>query len=479
MRSRSAALTALALLSGCTVGPDFQRPAPPTASAYIPAGEKPGAAAVTGEAPLRWWSAFGSPDINALVDRALANNRNLAASNATLARARAQLAAVKGTQLPQIDANARIDQQEVNFAAYGFPGTNPEFHLYSVGGIASFDLDLFGRKRRQVEQAAADLEAQVRQTEAAHLTIAGQVVTQVITIAAINSRIATTQALILDDQRNVDLTERRRKGGEGTLVEVLNAQSQLADDRTLLSPLYQQRDVAGHLLAILVGAAPADFTAPDIDLSKLTLPTSIPVSLPSELVHRRPDILEAEATLHSATAAIGIATARLYPDITLGATLTQGSPALTDLLKSGFRGYDIFAGITAPVFNGGTYKAQQRAAIEDARAADARYQQTILIAFQQVADLLTGLEHDRAAVASNREAIDIAGRAVKLSRRSFEVGNSGVLQILDAQRVYQRALSAIVDANARQYFDSVQLFVATAGGWTGKATPDLPVSPAQ
>lgn len=465
--SRTAAIAAWILLGGCTVGPDFQRPAPPTTGGYLSAGERPGAAAVAGPSELRWWTAFGSPVIDDLVDRALANNHTLAASDATLAKARQQLAAVRGTRLPQLSANTRIDQQEVNFAAYGFPGDNPEFHLYSVGGIASFDLDLFGRKRRQVEQAAADAEAELRQAEAAHLSIAGQVVTQVIAIAAVNSRIATTQALIDDDQRNVDLTEKRRKGGEGTLVEVLNAQSQWADDRTLLSPLYQQRSVAAHLLAILVGVAPADFTAPDLDLSKLTLPASIPVSLPSELVHRRPDILQAEANLHSATAAIGIATARLYPDITLGATLSQGSPALTDLLKSGFRGYDIFAGVTAPIFNGGTYKAQQRAAIDEAKAADQRYQQTVLVAFQQVADLLTGLDHDREAVQSNRDAIEIAGRALKLSRRSFEVGNSGVLQILDAQRVYQRALSAIVEANAQQYFDSVQLFVATGGGWTG------------
>lgn len=464
---RIAALAALTLLGGCTVGPDFKRPAPPATSAYIPAGEKPDRVVASGDGQLRWWTAFGSPVIDDLVDRALASNHTLAASNATLMKARQQLAAVKGTRLPQLDANARLEQEEVNFAAYGFPGANPEFHLYSVGGIASFDLDLFGRKRRQGEQAAADAEAELRQAEAAHLSIAGQVVTQVIAIAAINSRIATAQALIDDDQRNVDLTEKRRKGGEGTLVEVLNAQSQLADDRTLLSPLYQQRAAAGHLLAILVGASPADFVAPDIDLSKITLPASIPVSLPSALVHRRPDILQAEAELHSATAAIGVATARLYPDITLGATLEQGTPALSNLLKSGFRGYDIFAGVTAPVFHGGTYKAQQQAAIAEAKAADERYQQTVLVAFQQVADLLTGLEHDRNAVQSNRDAIAIAGRALQLSRRSFEVGNSGVLQILDSQRVYQRALSAIVEANARQYLDSVQLFVATAGGWTG------------
>lgn len=458
---------AVTLLAGCTVGPDFKRPAPPAVSTYLAPGERGGAAATSGTAPLRWWAAFGSPDIDALVDRALANNKSLAAANATLARTREQWRAVRGAQLPQVDANARVDQQEINFAAYGFSGSNPEFALYSVGGTTSYDLDLFGRRRRQTEQAAAQAEAQQRQAEAAHLTIAGQVVTQAIMVAAINSRIATVQALIADDRRNVDLTDKRRRAGEGTLVQVLTAQSQLADDQTALPPLYQQLAQATHMLALLVGEPPASFTAPSLTLADLRLPAAIPVSLPSELVHRRPDILQAEADLHSATAAIGIVQARLYPDITLGATLTQGSPHVQDILMSSFRGYDIFAGLAAPIFHGGTLKAERNAAVDEARAAEARYQQTVLSAFQQVADLLTALQHDQEALAANKQAIDVAGHALTLSRRSFEVGNSGVLDVVDAQRVYQRALSASVEASARQYLDSAQLLVATAGGWTG------------
>ena len=457
----------VAFLAGCTVGPDFKRPAPPAAAAYLAPGEKADAAAASGTAPIRWWTAFGSPEIDALVDRALANNKSLAASNATLAKAYEQWRAIRGQQLPQVDASTRLDQQEINFAAYGFSGTNPEFALYSVGGTASYDLDLFGRRRRQTEQAAAQAESQQRQTEAAHLTIAGQVVTQAITIAAINSRIATVQTLIADDQKNVDLTDKRRRAGEGTLVQVLTAQSQLADDQTALPALRQQLSQATHMLALLVGEAPADFTAPKLTLADLALPAAIPVSLPSELVHRRPDILQAEADLHSATAAIGIAQARMYPDITLGATLTQGSPHLGDILKSSFRGYDLFAGLTAPIFHGGTLKAERNEAIDEAKASDARYQQAVLSAFQQVADLLTALQHDRDTLAANRQAIKVAGHALQLSRRSFEVGNSGVLDIVDAQRVYQRALSASVEASARQYLDSASLFVATAGGWTG------------
>ena len=474
-------------LAGCVVGPDFHRPAPPTTTAYLPPSEAKAAAApaggpvtssgpvaTSGDAPLRWWTAYGSPALDTLVDRAIANNRSLAASNATLARSRAELAAVRGTAFPQVDVSARVERQQVNLAGFGFrPGTlpglagNPEFDLYSVGGGVSYDLDLFGGRRRRIEQAGAEAEAQLRQTQAAHLSIAGQVVIQTITVAAIRSQISAAQALITEDQRNVDLIDQRRRGGEGTQVQVLNARSQLVADQATLPPLNQSLSEAQHLLATLLGVAPADFEAPELDLDALQLPTNIPVSLPSAFVHRRPDILQAEANLHAATAAIGVATARLYPDITLGASLTTAASTGGNLFKDAFRGYDVFAGLTAPIFHGGTLKAQRQAAVEDAHAANALYQDTVLGAFGQVADLLQALAHDQQTVAAQRQALSVTGSSLDLSRRSFAAGNSGVLEILDAERIHQRSLSGLVDARTRQYLDSARLFVATAGGWTG------------
>jgi NodT family efflux transporter outer membrane factor (OMF) lipoprotein len=482
-RRLAGGVATLLLLAGCTVGPDFKRPGSPSAAAYLPGSEQAGSgapAARIGEAPpLRWWTAFNSPEIDALVDRALANNHSLAASNATLARTRADLAAIKGTQLPQVDANARIEQTQVNLAAFGFGGPsaaafglagNPEFGLYTVGGGISYDLDLFGGRRRRVEQSAAATEAQLRQTQAAHLTLAGQVVNQALTLAAVRTRIDTQKALIAEDERNVALTDQRRRGGEGTLVEVLNAQSQLVADQAELPQLDQQLAAARHMLAVLVGSSPAEAAIPDLSLDRLALPAEIPVTLPSELVHVRPDILQAEADLHAATAAVGIATAQLYPNITLGATITQGSPQTDSILKNAFRGYDIFAGLTAPIFHGGTLKAQREAAIAGARAADATYQQTVLEAFGQVADLLDALRNDAQSVADQRRALDVSSRSLHLSRRSFQVGNSGVLQVLDAERAYQRALSGVTEARARQYVNVARLFVATAGGWAPMPT---------
>ncbi|QJU60092.1 efflux transporter outer membrane subunit [Sphingomonas sp. AP4-R1] len=468
----------MSALAGCTVGPNFERPAAPSTQTYLPPAEQaataPGQPTVSvGEGPRQgWWRAFGSPDLDRLVDQALTHNRSLAASDATLSASRAEMRAVAGRALPQVDATARVDQQQVNLAAFGFAPSpslglagNPNFELYSVGGGISYDLDLFGGTRRQIEQAAAQSEAQRRRTEAAHLTLAGQVVGQVLGIAAIRARIAVQQSILDEDRRNLDLTRKRHEGGEGTLVEVLNAQSQFTADQAISPGLDQQLAEARHLLAILVGVTPADLGPTDFDLAALTLPTDVPVTLPSELVHKRPDILQSEAELHAATAAIGVATAKLYPDITLGATLTQASPSIDNAFKNAFRGYDIFAGLAAPIFHGGTLKAERAAAIERAHAADATYQQTVLSAFGQVADLLSALQTNARAVERQSEAEAVARRSLQLSRRSFEVGNSGLLQVLDSERLYQRASADLVTARSIQLLNVARLYVATAGGW--------------
>jgi NodT family efflux transporter outer membrane factor (OMF) lipoprotein len=471
-------LLASATLAGCTVGPDFQRPVMPTPQDYRSAddGKMPGAGAlqgVLGAGPqARWWQAFGSPELNALVDRAMLNNQTLAASDATLAAAAHDARAIAGRRLPQVDASARVEHEQANLATFGFSAPalglsgNPNFNLYSVGGGISYDLDLFGGVRRQVEQARAQTEAQQRRTEAAHLTVAGQVVNQVLSIAAIRAQIDTAETLLQEDQRNLDLTQKRKQAGEGTLVEVLAAQSQYAADQADIPQLHQQFEEARHLLAVLVGISPAELGATDFDLGKLVLAPAIPVTLPSELVHKRPDILQAEANFHAATAEIGIATARMYPDISLGATLSQASSAIGDLVTNSFRGFDLFGGLTAPIFHGGTLKAQRAAAVSRAQAAAATYQQTVLEAFQQVADLLSALQNDAQSVATQTQSAAVAQHSLQLSRRSFQVGNSGILQVLDSERLYQRASSNLVLARSRQYLNVARLYVATAGGWT-------------
>jgi NodT family efflux transporter outer membrane factor (OMF) lipoprotein len=476
---KSLLLLALALVAGCkAVGPDFAAPAsPPPQAGYAADGA---GRAELGEGPeARWWQAFGSAELDALVAAALAHNHGLAASMATLERSREHIRAVAGRAMPQADARGRAEYQQFNLSSFGLdsgfaPIGNPDFDLYTLGAGVSYDLDLFGKNRRMLEQALAETETQQRQTEAAHLVIAGRVTLQFLAIASLSDRIRTEQALLAEDERNVALTEARQRAGIGTLVEVLSAQGQSAADRTNLPLLQQQLAEARAMLAVLVGVSPAELGPTDFSLDRLTLPARIPVALPSELVHRRPDIREAEARLHAATAAIGVAAVRLYPDISIGASLTQTTSTPGKIFSTNSTGFDIFAGIMAPIFDGGTRKAERRGAEAAAKASAEAYQQIVLEAFGQVSGLLSALGNNQEALQAQSRSAEIADRSLHLSRRSFQVGNSGILQVLDASRAYQKAKLALLEARSRQYLDTARLVVATAGGWTGSgAVPEV------
>ena len=472
------ASSALAALAGCSVGPNFTPPPPPAPTAgYVAPSAPVSTVAALGDGPADgWWQGFGSADLDALVARALAGNQDVAAADATLARASAQVAAVAGRRLPQVDANGRIEREEINLAAFGFDpstlpgGKNPIINLYTLGGGVSFDPDLWGRNRRAMEEARADSTADAYAADAARLTIAGRVTMQFLAIAALNDRLNTLNALIGESQRNVSLTQARKNAGEGTLVDVIAAQTQLAEDQGMLPALEQARAEARDMLAVLLGTSPAELGPSDWSLATLRLPSSVAVSVPSTLVHRRPDILAAEARLHAAVAAIGVATADLYPNITIGASYTQAASAVDSIFSSGFRGFDVFGGVTAPIFHGGTIKAKIRGARAEAAGAAAHYRETVLESFAQVANLLSALDTDARGEAAATTAADLAARSLDLSRRSFQVGNSGVLQVLDANRADERARLAVLDARARRFENIAQLLVATAGGVPDAAT---------
>lgn len=473
-------LAPLLLAGACTaVGPNFVQPAAPGPEAtYASDG---GGKAVIAQGPQReWWKAFGSDELDKLVARALERNHSLAASRETLLAARERIKAMIGRTLPQVDAHGDASYQQVNLSAIGLgdrfdiPGFNfdignPEFDLYTLGSGVTYDLDLFGRNRRGVERAAAQAQALAHETEAAHLVIAGRVVAQVLAIAALNDRIATMQTLLSEDQRNVTLTEARHRGGVGTMVEVLSAQGELARDRADLPNLEQQLAEGRAMLAVLLGVSPGELGPTPYSLEQFALPSQVPVAMPSSLVRQRPDIMEAEARLHGATAAVGIATAELYPNITLGASITQSTSNADKIFSNRFNAFDLFAGVTAPIFHGGTLKANKRAAEAEARAAAASYRQVVLDAFGQVSGLLSAFETDGEALAARQYSADIAGRSLHLSRRSFQVGNSGILQVLDASRSYQQARLALLDTRARQFHNIARMYVATAGGWIGGA----------
>jgi NodT family efflux transporter outer membrane factor (OMF) lipoprotein len=224
--------------------------------------------------------------------------------------------------------------------------------------------------------------------------------------------------------------------------------------------LHQQLDVTRDALAVLVGKSPATWAPPEFDLSKMTLPQDIPLPFPSDLVRARQDIRAAEARLHAANAAVGVATADLYPHITLSAAIAEEGLTAGPAAAA----WSLVGGLTAPIFHGGELSARKRSAQDAYLATFADYQQTILAAFQQIADNLHGLANAADAVRTERQALDSASAALRLTRLGYGVGNAGIVLILDAQRLQQLAELNHVQARAQRYVVTVNLFVAAGGG---------------
>jgi NodT family efflux transporter outer membrane factor (OMF) lipoprotein len=462
-----------ALLAGCTVGPNFQPQVPPATDRYTMTGDDaiagPIQARLSEQVLADWWTLFQSPELDAVMREALADNK-------TLAQARARLAAARDAQrtegsLVQADLNAGAENERFNLSAFGFGGgsfgglsfpTNPTFNLYSIGATISYNTDIFGGVRRRRESLAASTEAQAHELEAAYLTLTGQVVAQAISVAAGADDLNARQEVIASDRTNLDMLTKAFAAGGAMGVDVKAAESQLAQDEATIPIDQQAVAVSRHRLAVLVGKTPGEWTAPPFDDIAGHLPTALPVSLPSEMVHSRPDILEAEAQLHAATAQIGVETANLYPNITLNGSLTQQALDPSKLFSFGSTAWTAAAGLTAPLFHGGELKAKKRQAEDNARAALAAYQQTVLEAFDQVADALEAINHDNEVFAAQTRALDAAKIRLDMERNGFRAGGATGLSVVLAERDWTTLRVQNAQEGADRYSDAARLLLTTA-----------------
>jgi NodT family efflux transporter outer membrane factor (OMF) lipoprotein len=482
---------AVVILAGCTLGPNFLRPKPPSETGYrkdtnptLSAGaQDQSQRIVAGEGlPEDWWALFRSPEIDATVRQAIAGNRTLVQAQATLRQALQVEVQAGGKQYPQLNVAAGVERQRLDFAALGIP-PGPgfprfrEFNLFSVGPTVSYSVDIWGGERRFIEERHAQAEFQAYEMAAAYLSITGNAVTQAVLIASFRAQLAAVDDILASDEQNLRLVKRQLQAGEGTQIEVESAQSQLENDRTLAPPLRQQLSAARNALSLLVGRSPAAWSPPDFDLDRIALPADLPVSLPAELVRRRPDILAAESQVHASSAAVGVATAALYPQITLSAAFEQLSTSAGNWFAVYNNAWNIAGNLTAPILHGGELTAQKRAAIASFDASVAGYEQTVLTAFTQVATLLDALQHDAELIDAQRRALDTAQRSLKLTRSSYSGGNVGILFVLDAQRRYQQARLGYVRAVQQRYLDTVQLFAAMGGGWRQWQAAQMPQPP--
>ncbi len=476
-----AALLVVAMLSGCVAGPDFVRPAAPTFDKYdndqAPAATPPKSVkaapspvAIGENLPAQWWELFHEPVLTDVLNQAIGANQTLVAARATLAQAQETIIQAKSAWYPQISigggAGRSIVGNGTNQYFYG-PSTTVS-NQFSLGPSISYTFDIAGQTARTVEQTKANAENQRYQLAAAYLTLTSSAVTQAITLAMDQKLLATTEELIKNDEKNLELTQKSFAVGTAAKTDVLTAQSQLEGDRTQLPALHQQISVARHALAILVGQAPSQWQTPDFDFDSFQMPDKVPVSLPSELVRQRPDILSAEAVLHADSAAIGIADAQLYPSLTLSFSQTYQSSMFSQLFQKGSELISTTVNGNWNVYEGGTLESQKRAAIDTYDAQLATYKQTVLTAFGQVADALRSIDNDTEALRLAQNSLTISTESLRLQRLSYSAGKTNVLQLITAENSYAQARMTLVRTQGQRMLDCVTLFTALGGGWQGK-----------
>jgi NodT family efflux transporter outer membrane factor (OMF) lipoprotein len=463
----SLALVAL-LLAGCAVGPDFASPGGPNVSAYdskpIPEKTADGAQNIDhgGDIPAEWWALFHSDNLNKLIEQAIRDNPDLASAEATLKVAEDNLSAGGAAFFPVVGGSFNSERQQTSKAANG---TQSVYTLHTASVAVSYNLDLWGGTRREVEALEAQAGAARFQKEAAYLSLTSNAVTLAISEANLRAQIAAAKEIIAAQEKTMEVVNLRFTSGAVAKNAVAAQQSALAAARANLQPLEHQLAVTRHALSALIGQTPSNEFGAEFNLSDITLPARIPLSLPSKLVAQRPDIRAAEENLHAASAAIGVAVAARLPNITLSADVGTMANTFKKLLTPGFGLWSVGATAAQTLFDAGALASKEKSARDAYDAAAAQYRKTVLAAFQNVADTLHALQSDALSLNAKRDAEKAASDNLAVAQSQFAAGAVGIAELLAAKQSAAQAKAAATQALAQRYADTAALFAALGGGW--------------
>ncbi|MGB7495103.1 MAG: efflux transporter outer membrane subunit [Candidatus Acidiferrum sp.] len=477
--------TVVFLLGGCTVGPQFKKPAAPAGAGYTTAplpntSSTPNVAGgdaqqfIAGrDIPGEWWTLFHSKPLTDLIERSLKANPDIKAAQAALLVARENTQAQRGFYYPSVSAGfgATRAKSSSNLS----PVTNTtalNYSLYTPEVSVSFVPDVFGLNRRTVESLKAQQEQTRFALAATHITLSSNVAAAAIQEASLRGQIQATKDLIQINTDMLEILRRQFEKGYVSRLDVAAQEAQLAQVVATLPPLLKQLAQQRDLLAVLSGAFPNQDLPEKFELANLQLPQELPLSLPSQLVEQRPDVRQAQENLHSASALIGVAVANRLPNFTLTADAGSMATIFTKMFTAGTGFWDVGAGVTQPVFEGGTLLHRERAARAAYAEAAEQYRSAVLTAFQNVADTLNALQQDADALKTAAAAKDAAAVTLELTKKQYQTGYVNYLGLLSAEQSYQQALINLVQAEANRYADTAALFQALGGGWWNR--PDIP-----
>ncbi len=486
----------IALLGGCTLGPDFVRPTPPApdhwseqATAPLAGAARAGSVNEQPAASTDWWTAFKDPTLNSLIERALRSNLDLRAAVLRIEEARVERNIGSAAYWPGLSANASYSRNRIsestptgallssagNIRLPGGAGIsipNP-YNQYQLGADASWEIDLFGRVRRSVEAAEASLQVSVEDQRAVRVALLADVAQNYLALRGAQARLGVTKDNLATIEELLELAQQRRAAGLTTHIDVANALAQASQTRAELPAIEQQITLSINQLSELLAREPEALRAELAAAAPIPpAPPQVPIGVPADLARRRPDIREAEASLHAATAQIGVAVADLFPRLTLTAGGGFQSESTGNLVDWASRFGSLGPGLTLPVFDRGRWQSVSLSNVRSQQAALA-YQRTVLNALHEVEDAVAAYDADQqrrtwleAAVAENADAL-------ALSRQRYESGVASFIDVLNVERSLQQNQAALIDTQTAIATDLVRLYRALGGGWQQAGGPEI------
>jgi NodT family efflux transporter outer membrane factor (OMF) lipoprotein len=492
-----------AAVAGCAVGPNFHEPKAPADAGYTATPLPSATSATSGivgdaqtfvsgqDVSYKWWEAFGSPAIDSLVEKSFRANPTVKAAQAALKQAQEMVYAQQGYFFPTVGVDYNFERQKI---AGNLGGNDPGpqgngtviqpsapaapviFNMHTAEVTVGFTPDVFGANRRKVESLDAQAQMQRYELEATYISLASNVVAAAIQEASTRAQLKATKEIIDHNEKSLAIVRDKFNSGFATRVDLAAQELQLAQAKALLPPLQKQFEQNRDLIRELVGNLPNQDVAETFELESLTLPSQLPLSLPSKIIEQRPDIRAAEENLRSANANVGVAVAAMLPQFTItgvaGGTATQFS----QIFSSGGPFWSLIGDAAQPLFQGGTLLHTKRAADQALRQAAAQYQNTVLQAYQNVADTLHAIVTDADALAAAVDAERAAKVAFDLAHQRMQGGYGDYLSELAAAMVYAQAALGEAQARATRLGDTAALYQALGGGWWNRGA--VPVAAA-
>ncbi|MEW6346570.1 MAG: efflux transporter outer membrane subunit [Paraburkholderia sp.] len=462
-----AAATGVALLAACTVGPDYQQPhadAPPEwrTDSYWHVAEP-------SHAPLAptWWMSFNDSTLNTLEAQALDQNQTLAAAVAHYEQAKATLANTAAQRIPEVDLGGTAERLKISkdrpLTSYGTPNQTTVQNGLTIGPSINYDTDLFGRIRREVEGAKASAEQSRDDLANARLVLTTNLATDYFSLRELDAEIDVLNQSVILQQKALDYVTSEHELGSVSGLDVLQQKSELDSTKVQAQLLLVQRAQNEHAIAALVGVPAPQFSI-EPKVIEMTVP-QIPLGVPSDLLQRRPDVASAERAMAAANAQIGVAKAAFFPSLTLTPSIGWQSTNFADLLSAPSLMWTLGAAFSQVVFDGGRRSANVKFASEGYQAAQANYRQTVLTAFQQVQDGVTGLSVLDGASRQSRDAVADAQRLLSLANDRYSGGLVAYLDVITAQQGLLTSERQDVQIHGQQMTLSVSLVEALGGGW--------------